>query len=155
MISQRELSPEFAWLWGELRCILETVSISLDRVTSKHKQGQKRRMNNKDAQLKWFVHWRGFCAESGLSPRQANAKFINAMAKIEKRVIDPPVGFKREWFLEILHAQPQKGLARSRTSSLTELFRREAKTERGQRLLSSEPEESPAIPPVNPAAYQE
>ena len=160
LIEKRKASVRLASSWGEFRWLAESLSITIPASRNRQRSIELGRKHNKDAQLKWYLHWRRFhCDGKGLSPRRANTLLSRLLVDISRDKIVSPDGFSKDWFQQCMY-QPRVDQndhvvagPKARSSGLSELFLRSGKDKRATRLLASDPEDDPRIPPLDPNAF--
>lgn len=144
LIEHRENSIELTLLWGKFRQLAEKLSVSVDAAGVRHARAISGSSKSKDAQMKFYLHWRRFYEEEkGWSARRANGAFVALVRGIIRGERTAPPGFSIEWWKNA-YGEGDRGIPDS--------FRR-IPSDRANRLLTSAPEEKPQIPPLDDAAY--
>lgn len=159
LLALRSNSVRISVLWGEFLIHLERFS----RLARLPKQRQEGKKQNRQAQLKWFLHWLRHYESQHRTARVAKKDFVEVTYDLATGVTKAPLGFGRDWFLkacgEIRNRVSDPTTGRIRTDvipkrGLLNSLRRPDPA-LGRQLLASPPDEEPLIPPVGRAAYSE
>jgi hypothetical protein len=170
-LQDRKSSIELTTLWGEFNRIVYSLpgagALAKKRHEEKLEQARKAiidheravggRKNNKDAQLKWYLHWRRrYVNELGWSVKQSDFTCLDVAFKIASGVIPPPRKFPREWF-RAAYGERLKTGERAKTKKpsliLPDRLAHSGNDKARDRLLESGSDEEPTIPPLDPSAY--
>lgn len=96
----RTSSPRFLVLWGEYCRLCENIGVAVTAM--KHRQAGReigRSSQTKDAQVKWYLHWRRrHVDELGKPLNIANVEFKNLVEDIVEGKVKCPDGFDITWF---------------------------------------------------------
>jgi hypothetical protein len=160
LLRDRRAGPELTLLWGEFRAITESLGIAIDREKQWQAQAEEGAKSQKNAQLKFYLHFiRHHSEQGGLTTRAANKELVKLVLGITEGTHQAPPGFEdKDWWRAFLYT-PQTDAAgevtkSARTSPLAEAFIRARSNPQRAALLASPPEEAPEIPPLDLDAYR-
>lgn len=100
MFEHRSSSPRFALVWGEYSRILKSIAVAVPAM-KRRKVGRDTIQGRqiKDAQVKWYLHWRRrHVDELGKAMNIANVEIKDLVEKIVEGKTKRPDGFDIEWF---------------------------------------------------------
>jgi hypothetical protein len=155
LISNRVASPELAVLWGEFRDVTESMAEVVAREVRNYKSGAIGGADNREGQLKFYLHWRKYYCDMGLSVNRANEKFTKLVSQIVSDELQIPEGFDKLWFHDT--RKQLEGTTREEPKTgrgLANSLLRALQDPRTPALLASAPDEEPRIPPLELTAYR-
>ena len=144
LILHRRHTIEFTDLWGRL----QRRSMQLGHLMSKEKlysiqREAGKQEENKDPQLKWYLYFRRENKDTLGTINKVNREFVRIVLGIMEDRIATPTSFSKDWFSEILSYNKKQ---RTYFEQLSDVFRRQTRTDRARVLMASLPSEEPAIP---------
>jgi hypothetical protein len=149
LLLARTATIELACLWGRLCFTAAAFDLAKRQPGSVNLQPSLDKIMRRGP-LKWYLHWRQFYAQRGLTVHRANSDFLRIAFEVATGIRSAPPGFHAAWFLGALCQGQNKAPRRS----LPHAFKRAQKLDLTPLLLSSKPDEDPKIPPVGLPAYQ-
>jgi hypothetical protein len=152
LLARRKHLVQTAMLLGEFRSILAEFPLCIDH--AKRHLGGIRGAKPKVAQLKWFLHVHQLNESLGKRAKTINFCLGKIVANIVDGKVPVPDGFTREWFRETQRRAKNKKGELKYSRGFSELFRRAKSDPRAARLLKSQPNEDPRIPPVDLDWYE-
>ncbi|MEP3630558.1 MAG: hypothetical protein ABJN04_11190 [Hyphomicrobiales bacterium] len=152
LLAIRSNSPELTLLWGELLIVYERLLPSLTEEPRRRGRKKGSKTNSKDAQLKWYLHWRRYAEdELGLSVRVLNQRFVDYCFGIHEGRVCLPNGFKKIWFEDALGRESyEDGKIASPIRALPDILKRSKKCALKGKLLNSAADDDPRIPSLLP-----